>query len=177
MKNLLILIGAIAIIFFAFKMQNSSTAPKTNPATKQTASTLNTTGLSGINYSQSVLTDDMVTYLKNKSEYKDYLDKKLVIYPAGASCPYAHAFERAVKKIRQNPSYEEEYNFYALDASGSGMMTFSTMEEAQAHVNFSNTCHEFCIINPKNNEIFAIDGVGYEEAERLGEIFTQLENW
>ena len=51
------------------------------------------------------------------------------------------------------------------------------MEEANANIAFSNKCQEFCIVNPNKNEVFSINGIGYEEASKLESILNQLKNW
>lgn len=182
MKNLVIILLCVGFLFFALKSCNTEKT-KTIEAQKSTISlakpTISLTDMDGINYKISQLTDSTLEYLKNKSEYKslfDNSDRKIVIYYVGANCPYAQAFIDALKPIEENPQYSSEFIFQAKDIS-SGLQSFETMEDAQAEVNFSNTCHEFCIINPKNNEIFAIEGTGLEEAKKLPDIIEQLRNW
>ena len=133
-------------------------------------------GLKGMNYSFSTLKPETLEYLKTNSEYKDYFDgKKLVIYFTGANCPYAQVFETALSTVKNNSTYSSEFNFYAQNASG--MKTFSSQADAQADIDFSNSCHEFCIVNTKNGQMFAIDGVGEEEAAQVGFVIIQLKDW
>ncbi len=133
-------------------------------------------GLKGINYSFSTLKPNVLEYLKNSSEYKNYFDgKKLVIYFTGADCPYAQVFETALSTVKNDSTYSSEFNFYAQNASG--MKTFSSRADAQADIDFNNKCHEFCIVNTKNGQMFAIDGVGAEEAAQVGFIIIQLKDW
>ncbi len=133
-------------------------------------------GLKGINYSFSTLKPNVLEYLKTNSEYKNYFDgKKLVIYYTGADCPYAQVFETALSSVKNDSTYSSGYNFYAQSASG--MKTFSSQADAQADIDFSNKCHEFCIVNTKNAQMFAIDGVGVEEATQVGAIIIQLKDW
>lgn len=134
------------------------------------------TGLDGIRYSFSTLKPNTLEYLKVKSELKNYFNgKKLVIYFTGANCPYAQTFENSLASVKGDSSISSEFDFYAMEASG--MKTFSSREDALADVDFNNTCHEFCIINTKNGEIFSIDGVGETEASKAGSIITQLKDW
>ena len=41
----------------------------------------------------------------------------------------------------------------------------------------TNLCHEFCVVNPVKDEIFAIDGIGYKEASKIADILEQLKDW
>ena len=179
MKSFLIFIVVLGLFIYALKISGTpentpSKLPPPGPAITSTALSLN--HMDGINYSVKTLPNSTMDYLKTRSEYKNFLDRKLVIYPSGANCPYARAFERAINNLRT--TYEGKYNYYAIDFSGGTVRkTFEKMEDAQADIDFFNTCQDFCIVNPYNNQIFAISGVGTEEANRLGEIFAQLENW
>lgn len=129
-----------------------------------------------INYSFSTIKPETLDYLKSRSEIKDYFDgKKLVIYFTGADCPYAQVFEKALEPIKNSSTMSSVFNFYAAEASG--MKTFSSQEDAQADIDFNNSCHEFCVINTKNGQMFAIDGVGETEASTVGLILFQLANW
>lgn len=144
-------------------------------------STMNTlpelTGMDGINYFVKNLPDDIVIYLQTKSQYKNLYspDKKLVIYYVGADCPYAKAFTDAIDPLTSNSKYTIKYNFYPQNASG--IEKYDTIEEAQTATNFSNTCQEFCIVNPSKNQIFAINGIGVKEAAKIPEILDQLSDW
>ena len=134
------------------------------------------TDMVGIDYSVKSLLDSTVAYLKTKSEYKDlYTDKKFVIYYIGADCPYAQAFISAIDPLTTDSTYTEKYNFYPQSASG--MKKFASMEDAQADIDFSNTCQEFCIVNPKTNQVFSINGIGDKEAEKIPDILKQLLDW
>ena len=142
--------------------------------TEQTKMTL--TGMYGVNYYFKPIPENVVTYLKTGSEYKDlYTDKKFTIYYVGADCPYAQAFIDAIDPIKNDAEYSSAYNFYAQEAAG--FKQFATMEDAQNDVSFSNLCHEFCVVNPVKDEIFAIDGIGYEEASKIADILEQLKDW
>ena len=66
---------------------------------------------------------------------------------------------------------------HSCDSEASGMKTFSSQEDAQADIDFNNSCHEFCVVNTKNGQMFAIDGVGETEASTVGLILFQLANW
>lgn len=133
-------------------------------------------GISGVNYSFKTLKSDTLTYLKTKSEYKDYFTgKKLVIYFTGADCPYSEMFESAFEPIRNNQEYTSQYNFYGRNASG--YKSYESMEDANADMDFENSCHEFCILNTKNGQIFAIDGIGDSEAKNINSIIEQLQDW
>ena len=140
-------------------------------------SSLKLNNMGSIKYSITPISDDMADYLKNRSEYSKYLGGKLVIYFTGANCPYARAFQSALENIKRNTTYASEYTFYGIDINYSNTKTFYSNKDAQAYEDFSNACHEFCIINPYKNQIFAIQGVGEEEAQKLGYIFQQMENW
>lgn len=134
------------------------------------------TGMDNIDYSIKNIPTDIVKYLKTTSEYKNlYTDKKFVIYYVGADCPYAQAFMDKIDPIRNDPTYTEFYNFYPEAASGTKQ--YSTLNEAQRSVEFSNLCQEFCIVNPLANELFTINGIGYNETEKLLDILNQIKNW
>lgn len=134
------------------------------------------TGMDGIDYSIKKLKDSTVTYLKTKSEYKDlYNDKKFVIYYVGADCPYAQDFINAIDPLSSDSTYTEKYNFYPQGASG--MKKFDSMDDAQADLDFSNICQEFCVVNPPTNQIFSINGIGSKEAEKIPDILKQLLDW
>lgn len=129
-----------------------------------------------INYSFKTLKPETLEYLKSKSDYKNYFDgKKLVIYFTGANCPYGKTFNDTLESIKNNDSLSSEFNFYAAEASG--MKMFNSQEDANADIDFSNTCQEFCIVNTKKGQIFAIDGVGETEASMVDSILIQLKNW
>lgn len=160
----------------------STKVPKTTVETSRIIKNSNSSeyptleGISGVNYSFKTLKSDTLTYLKTKSEYKDYFTgKKLVIYFTGADCPYSEMFETAFEPIKSNQEYTSKYNFYGKNASG--YSSYATMEEANAAVNFENSCHEFCILNTKNGQIFAIDGIGDSEAKNISSIIEQLQDW
>lgn len=134
------------------------------------------TGVEGINYSFDTLPNNVVEYLKNKSNYKNlYKDKKFIIYYVGADCPYAQLFINTIEPLKSNTDISNNYNFYAETASG--FKRFESMEDANAHLKFSDKCQEFCIINPAQNKIFSINGIGYEETSKLETIIKQLKNW
>lgn len=180
-----LIISIIAIIILAMGISscngnkqktNTNNLPNTQTAqTSKTATVPKLTGLDNIDYSIKTLPDDIVTYLKTQSDYKEHYSKKLAIYYIGADCPYAQAFITTIEPLKNDPTYSEQFNFYPEQASG--MKTYSTMEEAQTAINFSNTCQEFCIINTETNQIFTINGIGDSEAAKLPEIFEQLKDW
>ena len=167
-------IGLSAFLLCGCGSNDQKTTGTTVPAVE--LKTVELTGLDGINYSFTKIPDSVVTYLKDKSNYKDlYTDKKFVIYYVGADCPYAQSFIETFEPLKANESYMDTYNFYAEEASGS--KTFSNMEDAQADISFSNMCHEFCVVNPKINEIFSIDGIGDAEIAKIESIIEQLKAW
>ncbi len=176
-QKIILTIICVLLLIMGFKSCNKTQPTKPTQSTvEKTSETIQLTGLDGINYAIKNLPDNVTQYLKTTSEYKDlYSNKKLAIYYVGADCPYAQAFIDAIDPLREDSSYSEKYNFYPQAASGS--KTFSTMEEAQADVDFSNICQEFCIIHPIKNQVFTINGIGYDEATKLGSIFEQLKDW
>lgn len=175
MKKLLLPLLAISIAVLGLYGCGKKTAVTNVPAAQEVKEPV-LTGLDGINYSFKTLQDSTVNYLKTKSEYKDlYTDKKFAVYYVGADCPYAQAFIDTIEPLKNVPEMAEKYNFYAQEAAG--MKTFASMDEANADVDFSNTCHEFCIVKPDTNQVFSIDGIGYDEASKLDKIFEQLKDW
>lgn len=170
------IMSMLCLVLVAAGLYGCGTQKAAQPVQQPQEEKIQLTGLDGINYAIKTLPDNVVQYLKTKSEYKDlYTDKKFVIYFVGADCPYAQAFIDAIDPVSSNSEFSSKYNFYPQEASGS--KTFDNMDDANADIEFSNTCHEFCIVNPSKNEIFAIDGVGYEEAEKVGSIIEQLKDW
>lgn len=134
------------------------------------------TGMDNIDYSIKTIPSNLVKYLKTSDEYKNYYtDKKFVVYYVGADCPYAQAFMDKLDPIRNNPTYTNSYTF--KPESAAGFKQYKTMEEAQNNANFSNLCQEFCIVNPKADELFTINGIGYNETEKLLDILNQIKNW
>lgn len=180
LKNVTIAIICFVILVIGvqcctMKKPQSSNTP-TSKQEQTSIQQIKLTGLDGINYPIKGLPESTVTYLKTKSQFKDlYTDKKFAIYYVGADCPYAQAFINAIDPLKSSTEYTDKYNFFPKEASG--IKQFDSMEDAQADVNFSNTCREFCIVNPAKNQIFAIDGIGNEEAAQLGSIFEQLKDW
>lgn len=133
-------------------------------------------GIKDVNYSFKSLKSDTLSYLKTKSEYKDYFTgKKLVIYFTGADCPYAEMFNTALGPLKSDSKYTSQYTFYPKNASG--YQSYDSMEDAKSSVDFENTCHEFCIVNTKKGQIFSIDGIGENEADQLSSIIDQLQDW
>ena len=132
--------------------------------------------LSDINHSIKPLPEEVINYLKTSSNYKNvYNDKKVVIYFTGADCPYGKVFEKSINEFRKNSSSNVYFKFHTESASG--IRWYKSNQEAKAALQFSNLCHEFCVVNPVKNEIFSIDGVGIEEAQKIGAILEQLKNW
>lgn len=180
-KLLIALICILIIIFGITSCTNNKIKPNKKTPLQQTniqknKKTIQLTGVEGIKYSIKQLPETTVTYLKTKSEFKElYTDKKFAIYYVGADCPYAQLFINTINPLKEDPSYSEKYNFYPQSVLG--MEQFKTMEDAQASIDFSNTCQEFCIVNPATNEIFTIDGIGEKEAAKLPNIMEQLKNW
>ena len=84
-------------------------------------------------------------------------------------------FEKSINEFRQYSHSNEYYKFHA--ESVSGIHWYKSNQEAQSALQFLNLCHEFCVVNPIKNEIFSIDGVGTEEAQKIGSILEQLKNW
>ncbi len=180
-KLIITLICTLIVIIGITSCTNNKTNSAKNTQTQQTTTQkkkkqIQLTGMEGIKYSIKQLPDNTVTYLKTKSEFKEfYTDKKFAVYYVGADCPYAQIFIDTITPLKDNPSYSEKYNFYPQSVLG--MKQFDTMEDAQASVDFSNTCQEFCIVNPATNEIFTIDGIGETEAAQLPSIMEQLKDW
>ena len=177
---ILILLLVIGMGVLSCNSKKAQEAQKPEIETSSVASSIpefpKLTGMEDIDYSVKTLLDGTVTYLKTKSEYKDlYTDKKFVIYYVGADCPYAQAFINALDPLITDTTYTEKYNFYSQGASG--MKKFATMEDAQADLDFSNICQEFCIVNPKTNQVFSINGIGDKEAEKIPDIIKQLLDW
>lgn len=180
LKNFLIIVVCIILLVAGTKSCNSKKSAPADSGVKQEQAAddnITLTGLDGINYSIKDINPSTITYLQTKSEYKDlYTEgKKFAVYYVGADCPYAQAFIDNVDPLKTNPEYTDKYNFYAEEAAG--MKTFSSIEDQQADMDFSNNCHEFCIVNPAKGKMFAIDGIGYDEAQKLGSIFEQLKDW
>ncbi len=181
MKNSML--AAVCILILGLGISGCGQKPKqqtTVPAAKEQAEAqkpaIKLTGLGGIKYSVKNIPENTVNYVKTKSEYKElYTDKKFAIYYVGADCPYAQTFIDTVEPLKNSTEYSDKYNFYPQQAAG--LKEFSSLEEAQADVDFSNMCNEFCIVNPAKNQIFSIDGIGSEEAAKLGSIFEQLKDW
>ena len=132
--------------------------------------------ISNVNYSFGSLPTNIVNYLKTSNEYSRYYNdgRKFVVYYVGADCPYASTFIRILTPLIRSNKFEE-YQFHPVQASG--MQRYKTMDEARASVAFSNTCQEFCIVNPINNKIFRINGIGESEASQIEKILIQLRNW
>lgn len=185
MKKVYITIAIISVLAIAFSSCNKKqpeeqpTQPSIETSTVASTPTIKRpvlTGMDNIDYSIKNIPTDIVKYLKTTSEYKNlYTDKKFVIYYVGADCPYAQAFMDKIDPIRNDPTYTEFYNFYPEAASGTKQ--YSTLNEAQRSVEFSNLCQEFCIVNPLANELFTINGIGYNETEKLLDILNQIKNW
>lgn len=132
--------------------------------------------LSDINHSIKPLPNEVIDFLKTSSDYKDiYKDKKVVIYFTGADCPYGKVFEKSINEFRKNSASNVYFKFHTESASG--IRWYKSNQEANAALQFSNLCHEFCVVNPVKNEIFSIEGVGTEEAQKIGAILEQLKNW
>lgn len=179
-KIFLTIICLLAIIFGIQIFSKKETKQKTTlvPAVENIKEnkTFELKNLEGIDYSIKDLPENTITYLKTKSEFKDlYKDKKFVIYYIGADCPYAQTFINTIEPLTKDSAITEKYNFYPQEAAG--MTTFSSMEEAQASLDFSHTCQEFCIVNPARNQVFAIDGIGEQEAGQINNILEQLKEW
>ena len=80
---------------------------------------------------------------------------------------YASTFIRILTPLIRSNQFEE-YQFHPVQAAG--FQRYKTMDEARASVAFSNTCQEFCIVNPINNKIFRINGIGESEASQIENI-------
>lgn len=136
----------------------------------------NLTGLDGISYSFTTISPDVVEYLKTSEDYSKFYtkDKKFVIYFI-ANCPYAQMMINAMIPLRNDADMRSKYGFYPQDA----MMykIFKSVNEQQAYLSFSKSCKEFCIVNPLKNQIFAIDGIGKNEADKVSSIMEQLKEW
>ena len=172
MANLFKCLIVLIIITVIVLNINSTKSNKLKSPSKNLASI----SLDNINHSIKPLPDEVVSFLKTSSDYKDiYNDKKVVIYFTGADCPYGNVFEKSIKEYRKNASSNEYYEFQAKSASG--IHWYKSNQEAQVALQFSNLCHEFCVVNPIKKEIFSIDGVGTEEAQKIGTILEQLKNW
>lgn len=180
MKNFLVIV-AVIFLFISILIINK---PKLNIHSKLPApgaianSSLNVKNLKNVNYSVNIFSQSFMNWLKTKSEYKNYLDRKLVIYPTGTNCPYGRGLENAVRKII--PLYEGKYNYYANVYSGGEMYknaTFENLSDMEEYKTFIHICKEFCVINPYNNQIFSIEGVKTREINMFEDIFKSLDNW
>ena len=180
MKNFFIWVTILFLVIIALKIGSGPVnTPSKLPAPGPVAySSLDLRDINHIDYSVHKISKSFMTWLTTKSDYKSFLDRKLVMYPTGTNCPYGRGIEKAVMRIR--PLYEGKYNYYALNYSGGGMRlnaTFDNLNDVEEYKKFIQYCTEFCVINPYNNQIFSIKGFGVYEIKMLDEIFKRLENW
>ena len=172
MANFFKCLVIFTIITIAVLNISSTKSNKLQPLNKNLVSG----NLNNINDFIKPLPEDVINFLKTSSDYREiYNDKKVVIYFTGADCPYGKLFEKSINEFRQYSHSNEYYKFHAEFASG--IHWYKSNQEAQSALQFLNLCHEFCIVNPIKNEIFSIDGVGTEEAQKIGSILEQLKNW
>lgn len=171
-KCFIFLLAIVAGLLF-FNLDKTSKEVKTPLLSPKSLVNLNDLG--NINYSFNQVPKDVTEFFKTNSDYsKIYNNKKIVVYYTGAGCPYGRIFEKSIKrfKTKNNSDY---YTFHSESATG--FHKYSSKQEAETSIKFANLCHEFCVINPKKEEIFAIDGVGEEEAQKLDLILEALLTW
>ena len=130
-------------------------------------------------YVQSMvkISPELVSYLKSSATYGTYYkaNKKFAVYHTGITIPIAVAFTNAASSIAQNSSFKKNYNFLAIDSTKS--RSFSSKKEAEEEMAFTNTCHEFCIVNPSKNELFFIKGLSADGGSKLPTVFADLKSW
>lgn len=124
------------------------------------------------------LSPSTVQYLKTAENYAPYYNsnKKMVVYFTGMGCPYGQSFADAVSRLSSDTIYQPYYSFVAIPMNG-GIKVYHSKEEAKNDGDLIRQCHEFCVINPIKEEIYFLDGVGPEEADKLPSILEQLKNW
>lgn len=178
LKFILFVVAIIIISKFMTHSPVQNPVNKSNPSTSINTQTSVSTIPQAYASTSAKISSDIVDYLKKSPKYGAYYNanKKFAIYFTGANCPYAQTFVNAMNSIVNNSAAQQYYNFFPIDVN-QGAQRFSSMEEAQKDVNFNNLCHEFCIVNPKSNELFYFDGIGEEEAAKLPTLFADLKNW
>ena len=125
------------------------------------------------------ISEKTMDYLKNRSEYKKLLNKKLVVYKSNSG--HLGGFINATEGIQHRIRYKKNFNFYRVvtPTNIASMMTkfYDSKEDAQADSDFVSKCHDFCIINPKSNQLFVLKGYDYTEETPPEMIFDKLERW
>lgn len=123
------------------------------------------------------LPSSVTEYLSVSSKYSSFYKqgKKFVIYFTGIDCPYGKTFQDRLELLAKTPSTQQEYAFIPTEISKTHY--FRSRQEAEAEIEFNNLCHEFCLINPRKQELFYINGIGEKEAELLTDIFKTLQSW
>lgn len=163
-KNLGVLIVVVVLIIAASTIFKNMNKPKNLDAAgvKEVSQSLGTT-LHGVEDFSSGL----VSYLK-ASEYFGPVyasGKKIVLYPPlDANSRMGEVFMAAFEKTMADPSYSTDYTF----------MTFDSARESKE---LYAKCHNVCIINPNNAQLFYLGSVGPVAAEKLPVILNGLKSW
>lgn len=148
--------------------------------TKVSTTSLSSVGTNAKSYAPNIaaIPPEVAEYVKTATKYNGLYNenKKFAVYFTGMDCPYGQSFANSINEIANNPTYQQYYNFLPLQAVR--MESFTSREDADNNSAFYNLCHEFCIVNPIKNELYAIEGgVGEEEAAKVQTTFEDLKNW
>lgn len=122
------------------------------------------------------LPQNTVDYLQNSLLYGNFYNEgqKFVIYFADDNKPiYPQKFLTELTQIQQEKNITSQYIFLPRSPN----LTLETTAEKESDKNFVQLCHQFCIINPKTNEIFYISGVTEQDAQELSHLFNALLQW
>lgn len=122
------------------------------------------------------LPSEISEYLGNSIIYGNAFNEgqKFVVYFTDPNPKnYPENFLSTLSYIKDKKNEKGQYAFLPrLHA-----MEFNTPQEKLNDAEFLKLCHQFCIINPKTNEIFYISGITKQDAEELPKIFNALHQW
>lgn len=122
------------------------------------------------------LPSSIISYLQNSLLYGNAFNEnqKFVVYFSPTDSDYyPEIFLRTLHFIEEDKNFSQEYTFLPRTR----YISLETTRELEEDKNFIQLCKQFCIINPKTNELFYINGISEQDARELPNIFEALRHW
>lgn len=184
MKKITFIIIGLFLIFYLCGCGNQEIKSKLKKVDKRVYN------IGNVKYVVYELYPELVEYMKNQTELKKIYseDKKIVSYWYGGNCPYGNAFSDAMKKYIKDEHYSNYYNFNPQTPVYSSPHVSWPSDAPQEVIDremfklvlfndFMTAKGMFSVINPAKNQVFTVDGVGYEEAAQIKNILDELLLW
>lgn len=155
-----------AFIFFIVQVCNNGIIKKS----------LRINGVGGVKYSTSAIPKNVLGYLKSQKDISDsYGEKKIAIYYTGKECPFAEVLANTINPLKEKQEYTSAYFFHPEAAAVT--KAFPTQQGVIAYIDFRDMCGDFCIVNPKKNQILTIENMDQKKAEKVTAILSQFKDW